>query len=47
MQTIHKGAQGLGLIVDMSWDRFFFFGAMAIALAAASQIGYLAVPAGF
>ncbi|MEM9437009.1 MAG: hypothetical protein AAGA15_08210 [Pseudomonadota bacterium] len=47
MQTIQNGARGLGLIVDMNWDRFLFVAAIAVALAAASQIGYLTLPAGF
>ena len=47
MQTIQNSAKGLGLLVDMNWDRFFFVGAITLALFAASNLGYLAVPAGY
>ncbi|MEL7299817.1 MAG: hypothetical protein AAFM92_05470 [Pseudomonadota bacterium] len=47
MQTIQNNAKGLGLIVDMAWDRLLFVAAIGIALVASSNIGYLAIPAGF
>ena len=47
MQTFQNSAKGLSLLVDMNWDRFFFLAAIALALFAASNIGYLALPAGY
>ncbi|MEM6276157.1 MAG: hypothetical protein AAF714_04355 [Pseudomonadota bacterium] len=47
MQTIQNSAQGLGLLVDMNWDRFFFVGAIGLALVAGSNLGYLMLPTGF
>ncbi|MEM9971386.1 MAG: hypothetical protein AAF762_09850 [Pseudomonadota bacterium] len=47
MQTIQTGAQGLGLLMNMNWDRLLFVGAIAFALIAASQLGHFALPAGY
>ncbi|MEM6728363.1 MAG: hypothetical protein AAF618_07675 [Pseudomonadota bacterium] len=47
MQTIQTGAQGLGLLMNMNWDRLLFVGAIALALVASSQLGHLALPAAF
>ncbi|MEM1233117.1 MAG: hypothetical protein AAGH70_03240 [Pseudomonadota bacterium] len=47
MQTIQNSAQGLGLLMDMNWDRIFFVGAIGLALIAGSNLGYLMVPTGF
>ena len=47
MQTIQNSAKGLSLLVDMHWDRAFFMVAIAVALFAASNLGYLLVPAGY
>ncbi|MEO0676201.1 MAG: hypothetical protein AAFR53_04580 [Pseudomonadota bacterium] len=47
MQTLQNSTRGLGLIVDMAWDRFLFSAAIGFALAAASYLGHLAVPAAF
>ncbi|MEM6897413.1 MAG: hypothetical protein AAF576_08515 [Pseudomonadota bacterium] len=47
MHAFQNSAKGLGLLVDMNWDRLLFIAAIAIALIAASNIGYLTLPAGF
>ena len=47
MHTIQQSTKGLGLVVDMAWDRFLFVGAIGVALVAASHIGYFTIPAGF
>ena len=47
MQTLTNSTRGLGLIVNMNWDRFMFVGAIAIALLCASQMGHFMVPEGF
>ncbi|MEM8592368.1 MAG: hypothetical protein AAGF13_07555 [Pseudomonadota bacterium] len=47
MHTIQNSAKGLGMLVDMSWDRLLFVAAIALALVAGSNIGYLTLPHGF
>jgi|TARA_B110000908_G_scaffold141755_1_gene169587 hypothetical protein len=32
MQTIHMGYRGLRLLVDLNWDRGFYFGVLAAGL---------------
>lgn len=47
MLTFSNSARGLGLLVDMNWDRCLFIGAIAVALLASSQIGHFVIPEGF
>ncbi|MEO0486594.1 MAG: hypothetical protein AAF092_11840 [Pseudomonadota bacterium] len=47
MQTIHNSAKGLGLLVNIAWDRLFFVGAIAAALVASSQLGNIAILAAY
>jgi len=47
MQTFQNSTKGLGLLIDLSWDRLLFIAAIALALALSSQIGYLAIPAAY
>ncbi len=41
MQTISKGYRGLGVLVDLNWDRALYFATIAAALAAGAFIGSL------
>lgn len=38
MQTLRDGYKGLSLLVDLSWDRFFFGAAIGAALLASTWV---------
>ncbi|MEL6608368.1 MAG: hypothetical protein AAFO93_05605 [Pseudomonadota bacterium] len=39
MQTLTTGARGLGLLMDLNWDRLVFLGGVTGALYAAAWLG--------
>ena len=41
MQTIHTGYRGLTLLFDLNWDRFLYFGTIAVALLLGAYLGSL------
>jgi len=41
MQTIQTGYRGLTLLLDLNWDRFLYFGTIAVALLLGAYLGSL------
>lgn len=41
MQAIQTGAQGLGLLMQLNWDRVLYVATIAFALAAGAFVGSL------
>lgn len=41
MQLIQSGTRGLGLLVDLNWDRLLYLGAILAALGAGTLLGSL------
>lgn len=41
MQTLKHGYRGIGLLVDLNWDRALYVGTLAIALSVGAFIGSL------
>ena len=41
MQTIARNARGLGLLVNLNWDRLLYVGTILVALCAGAWIGTL------
>jgi hypothetical protein len=41
MHTLQTGYRGLSLLVTLNWDRLFYAGAIAAALALGSVVGSL------
>lgn len=39
MQTIQEGYRGLSLLVDINWDRLFYFGTILVGLLAGAFLG--------
>ncbi len=41
MQAIMKNSQGLGLLLDLNWDRLFYVATLIAALAAGAWVASL------
>ncbi|WP_256370574.1 hypothetical protein [Thalassococcus sp. S3] len=41
MQTIAKSYRGIGLLMELNWDRLLYVGTIAVALVAGAYLGSL------
>lgn len=41
MQTLQAGYSGLSLLVNLNWDKLFYFGTLVLALLAGGLVGSL------